>query len=102
VTEEFNFVDLVWHELEFRDQTSFTYAVYETGVTYIGCAYFYPVGRSRPLSRELLVHDVDVSWRVTPSAYERGLYDTLYRALQGWSVVDFRFRAPLFSNARLP
>jgi hypothetical protein len=24
VTEELNFVDLVWHELEFRDGTSFT------------------------------------------------------------------------------
>lgn len=24
VTEEFNFVDLVWHELEFREGTSFT------------------------------------------------------------------------------
>src|SRR3954447_13794579 len=73
VTEEFDFVDLVWHELEFRDQTSFAYAVFETGETYIGCAYLYPVGRRRPLSKELLVHDVDVSWWVTPGAYERGL-----------------------------
>ena len=30
VTEEFNFVDLVWHELEFRDGMSYTYAVYDT------------------------------------------------------------------------
>jgi hypothetical protein len=29
VTEEFNFVDLVWHELEFRDGDSFAYAVYD-------------------------------------------------------------------------
>ena len=29
VTEEFNFVDLVWHELEFREGYSFTYAVYD-------------------------------------------------------------------------
>jgi hypothetical protein len=27
VTEEFNFVDLVWHECEFREGYSFTYAV---------------------------------------------------------------------------
>jgi hypothetical protein len=27
VDEDFNFVDLVWHELEFRDGKSFTYAV---------------------------------------------------------------------------
>ena len=30
VTEEFNFVDLVWHEAEFRDGGSYTYAVYDT------------------------------------------------------------------------
>ena len=30
VTEDYNFVDLVWHELEFRERDSFTYAVYNT------------------------------------------------------------------------
>src|SRR5215204_3341873 len=39
VTEEFNFVDLVWHELEFREGISFTYAVYDASGTYLGCAY---------------------------------------------------------------
>ena len=29
VTEDVNFVDLVWHECEFRDGRSFTYAVYD-------------------------------------------------------------------------
>ena len=29
VTPEDDYVDLVWHELEFRDRTSFTYAVYD-------------------------------------------------------------------------
>jgi len=102
VTEDFNYVDLVWHELEFRDQTSFTYALYDAGETYIGCAYLYPVGRRRPLTRELLRHDVDVSWWVTPEAYERGLYATVYDALQRWVVVDYPFSSPLFSNAELP
>lgn len=27
VTDDYNFVDLVWHELEFRERDSFTYAV---------------------------------------------------------------------------
>lgn len=31
VSEEFNFVDLVWHELEFREGTSFTYVVTASG-----------------------------------------------------------------------
>ena len=30
VTAAVDFVDLVWHELEFRDGYSFTYAVYDT------------------------------------------------------------------------
>ncbi|MGH9262549.1 MAG: GNAT family N-acetyltransferase, partial [Acidimicrobiales bacterium] len=28
VSEDYNYVDLVWHEAEFRDGHSFTYAVY--------------------------------------------------------------------------
>jgi hypothetical protein len=102
VTEDFNYVDLVWHELEFREQSSFTYALYDSDATYLGCAYLYPMGRRRPLSRDLLVYDVDVSWWVTPSAYDRGLYAKAYQALRRWAVVDYPFSAPLFSNVELP
>src|SRR4051794_27142566 len=84
VTEEFNFVDLVWHELEFREGDSFTYAVYDDAGQYLGCAYLYPLGRRKPLTAELARFDVDVSWWVTPEAYERGYYEKLYRALQHW------------------
>ena len=62
VTEEFNFVDLVWHECEFRERYSFTYAVYDDHGTYLGCCYLYPMGRRTPLTENLLDHDVDVSW----------------------------------------
>jgi hypothetical protein len=65
VTEEFNFVDLVWHELEFRDGMSLTYAVYGPD-GYLGCCYPYPVGRRTHLTPELMAYDVDVSWWVTP------------------------------------
>src|SRR3954470_3397702 len=60
VTEEFNFVDLVWHECEFREGYSFAYAVYDTGGTYLGCCYLYPMGRRTELTDELLDYDVDV------------------------------------------
>src|SRR4030081_1305635 len=82
VTEEFNFVDLVWHECEFREGYSFTYAVHDAGGAYLGCCYRYPVGRRTELTEKLLDHDVDVSWWVTPDAYERGYYTKLYTALQ--------------------
>jgi hypothetical protein len=102
VSEEFNFVDLVWHELEFRDGTSFTYAVYDSERTYLGCCYLYPMGRRTRLSEELLDRDVDVSWWVTPEAYARGDYQKLYRALRHWLDAEFPFRAPYFSNREIP
>ena len=102
VDDEFNYVDLVWHEQEFREQTSFAYVVREAdGGGYLGCAYLYPVGRRTPLSEELLDRDVDVSWWVTEAAYEQGYYEKLYRALERWVVEDFPFRAPHYSNAEI-
>jgi len=102
VTEDFNYVDLVWHELEFRDGHSFTYAVYDVDGPYLGCCYLYPMGRRTTLTDELLRHDVDVSWWVTPSAYDRGYYAKLYTALQQWVTQEFPFTAPYYSNIEIP
>ena len=98
VTEEYDYVDLVWHECEFREQYSFAYAIYHAAGSYLGCCYFYPMGRRTPLSEALLRHDVDVSWWVTEDAYERGYYDTLHAAVARWSVDAFPFTDPYFSN----
>ena len=81
VSPEFNFVDLVWHEQEFREHTSFAYSVWDRSGSYLGCAYLYPMGQRTELSPELLSYDVDVSWWVTPDAYERGYYQKLHTAL---------------------
>jgi hypothetical protein len=99
VTEGINFVDLVWHELEFRDGTSFASAVYDVDGGYLGCCYLYPMGRRTELSAKLLDYDVDVSWWVTPDAYEDGYYQKLYRALRHWLAEEFPFGAPYYSNA---
>ena len=102
VTADFDFVDLVWHELEFRDGYSFTYAVYDPGGNYLGCCYLYPLGRRTKLSEALLDYDVDVSWWVTPAAYERGDYDKLYTALRHWLAAEFPFWRPYYSNREIP
>ncbi len=102
VTEDFNYVDLVWHECEFREGDSFTYAVYDAAGHYLGCSYLYPMGRRTPLTAELIGHDVDVSWWVTPAAYDRGHYVTLYRALQRWVVESFPLVNPHYSNREVP
>jgi RimJ/RimL family protein N-acetyltransferase len=102
VTEDFNYVDLVWHECEFRDGSSFTYAVYDDAGQYLGCCYYYPVGTRTPLSADLVQHDVDVSWWVTPDAYERGYYTKLYKALRHWTTTELPFTNPHYSNAEIP
>jgi len=102
VTEAFDFVDLVWHEQEFREGTSFSYAVYDDRGDYLGCCYLYPMGRRAELSETLLDRDVDVSWWVTPAAYERGYYDKLYAALRHWVATVFPFGHPYYSNIAIP
>jgi len=102
VTEEYNYVDLVWHELEFRDGTSFAYVVRDDHGGYIGCCYLYPMGRRTPLDAARLRYDVDVSWWVTPEAYERGFYEKLYAALRRWLAEEFPFTAVYYSNVQIP
>jgi hypothetical protein len=102
VTEDFNFVDLVWHELEFREGASFAYVLRDPGNGYLGCAYLYPMGRRTTLTEQLLGYDVDVSWWVTPAAYEQGLYIKVYEALRGWLAAHFGFWRPYYSNREIP
>lgn len=102
VSEDFNFVDLVWHEQEFREGASFAYVVRDADGVYLGCCYLYPMGRRTELSEELLAHDVDVSWWVTPEAYARGYYEQLYRALRHWLAAELPFRSPHYSNVEVP
>ena len=102
VTEDFNYVDLVWHECEFRDGKSFTFVLTDDAGRYLGCCYLYPVGARTPLSAELAEHDVDVSWWVTPDAYAEGYYPRAYDALRHWVTSDFPFTNPHYSNAEIP
>ena len=102
VTPEFNFVDLVWHECEFREGFSFSYVLRDEGGGYLGCAYLYPMGRRTELSEGLVHHDVDVSWWVTADAYEAGYYERAHEALRRWVTEDFPFADPYWSNAELP
>ncbi len=102
VTEAYNYVDLIWHELEFRESASFAYVVRHVGNTYLGCAYLYPLGRRTALTEQLLSYDIDVSWWVTPTAYEQGYYTKLYDALRAWLASGFPFWRPYFSNREIP
>jgi hypothetical protein len=89
-------------DCEFREGDSYTYAVYNAAGTYLGCCYLYPLGRRRPLTAELLAYDVDVSWWVTPAAYENGYYSKLHAALQHWLAREFPGLQPNYSNVEIP
>jgi len=102
VTEDEIIVDEYWHECEFRDGKSFTFILRAHGRGYIGCAYLYPMGVRQPLNQELAEHDVDVSWWVTPEAYDAGYYAKAHEALQLWITNDYPFERPHYSNAWMP
>jgi hypothetical protein len=102
VTEAYNYVDLVWHELEFREGESFAYVVRDANGTYLGCCYLYPLGRRTELTEQLLGYDVDVSWWVTAPAYEQSYYTKLYDALREWLACEFPFWRPYYSNREIP
>ena len=102
VSEDYDFVDLVWHELEFREGSSFSYVVRDAAGAYLGCCYLYPMGSRTPLSAELIAYDVDVSWWVTPDAYAAGRYTMLYEGLRHWLAAEFTFWKPYYSNVQIP
>ena len=102
VSEDYDFVDLVWHELEFREGSSFSYVVRDAVGAYLGCCYLYPMGGRTPLRAELIAYDVDVSWWVTPDAYTAGYYTTLYEGLRHWLATEFPFWRPYYSNLEIP
>ena len=102
VTEDEIIVDEYWHECEFRDGKSFSFILRADGRGYIGCAYLYPMGVRQPLTADLAEHDVDLSWWVTPEAYDAGYYRKVHDALGHWATEAYPFERPHYSNVRMP
>jgi hypothetical protein len=102
VETDFNFVDLVWHEQEFRERSSFSYVVRHEDGRYLGCCYLYPMGLRTELTDALTTYDVDVSWWVTQRAYEVGYYEKLYLALREWIESAFPGWRAYYSNVEIP
>lgn len=98
LTEDFDLLDLAWHEREFRDQTSFAYVVYTSQGKYIGCFYLYPIGERTPYNEQTKDYDVDASWWVTTEMYTKDYYVKLQEALATWMSKDFPFNKVYYSN----
>ena len=97
LSREFDFLDLAWHEREFRDGDSFAYVVYTTNDEYVGCFYLYPAGTRTPLDQLEDGCEVDVSWWVSQDAYKRGEYEILYQAIIQW-IQEFPFTVIYYSK----
>ena len=102
VSQDYDYADLVWHEVEFREESSYAYVIRNAAGVYLGCCYFYPMGSRTPLSAELITYDVDVSWWVTSDAYAAGYYPMLYDGLRHWLATEFPFWKPYYSNRQIP
>jgi hypothetical protein len=102
ISQEDNFLDLAWHEREFKSRKSFAYVIHDNDDRYVGCFYLYPLGTRTCLSPELIGYDVDVSWWVTGDFYSMGYYMLMYRALKSWIQESFPFEKSYFSNQEIP
>jgi RimJ/RimL family protein N-acetyltransferase len=99
LTFEDDQIDLAWHQREFERRASFAYIVLSPDETVcLGCVYLYPPGHRGAATADA---DVDVSFWVVKSAWDRGLYGALYAAIQHW-LRDWPFERIAYSNAALP
>lgn len=98
LSEEFDLLDLAWHEREFRDKTSFAYVIHLTSGEYVGCFYLYPIGERTEFNDKTKDYDVDASWWVTQTMYDAGYYKKSQTALNEWLKNDFPFVSVYYSN----
>lgn len=100
LTIEDDLIDLAWHQREFENRSSFAYTVMNPVETEcLGCFYLYPTGFRGPAPEDA---DVDVSFWVTQTSYDQGLYPALYSALQHWLDEKWPFKRIYWSNSNLP
>ena len=102
LSEDEDYLDLAWHEREFRDKNSLAYVVYNKNQQYVGCFYLYPIGVRTELTSETDKFDVDASWWVSTDSYNNGYYEKLYFALDSWLKSDFPFNNIYYSNKIVP
>jgi hypothetical protein len=102
VEEDFDLLDLAWHEREFREASSYAYVLYSNDGEYLGYVYLYGLGVRTPLTDDTFEYEVDASWWVTTKAFENGYYGKVYEALKKWLPEEFGFSKILYSNKAIP
>ena len=97
---EDDMIDLAWNQREFENRSSFAFTIMNHEETEcLGCFYLYPVGFRGEAPDD---SDVDVSFWVTQTAHDQGLYEELYLAIKEWIKKEWPFKKPYWSNKELP
>jgi len=100
LTYEDDRIDLSWHQREFEMRNTFAYIVLSPDKKeYIGCFYLYAPNTRKPAPEGT---DVDASWWVTTEAFNKGIYDELYKALSGWLKEKWPFEKVFYTNNLIP
>ncbi len=89
MTQEDDMIDLAWHQVEFRNRTSFTYTVLSPDEkTCLGCVYIFPPRFSDG--------DAEVFLWVRQSELASGLDGVLFNAVKEWLKNAWPFKNVTF------
>lgn len=100
LTIEDDLIDLAWHQREFESRSSFAYTVMNLDETEcLGCVYIVPPRFRRNVPENA---DAIVTFWVTQTSYDKGLYVELYKTLKPWVEKDWPFKNPYWANLEIP
>lgn len=100
LTFEDDQIDLAWHQREFENRSSFAYTIVSPdGSECLGCLYLYQPGFRAPAEPGT---QVDLSFWVTQTAYDQGLYPVVYKTLDSWLQSAWPFKKYTYSNLVIP
>lgn len=85
MTIEDDLADLGWHQVEFKNRTSFTYTVMNSDESQcLGCVYIFPA--------RFTDADAEVFLWVRKTAFDRGLDEVLFDAVKQWLKDHWPFK----------
>lgn len=81
-TLEENAIDIAWLEMCAKNRQLFSYIIRNDENGYIGCIYIYPIELYFP--EKASEFDVDFSFWIIKSEFDKGLYQKIYSLLLSW------------------
>lgn len=88
-TLEENAIDIAWLEMCARNKQLFSYIIRNEKNSYSGCVYIYPIELYFPEKADEF--DVDFSFWIVQSEFDKGLYQNIYNLLYTWLEHEWPF-----------